>query len=395
MKRSVAVVLGSALVVGVALGAVAFTERGTSSAVAGRAASDLHVVWSGGTDGKDLSRVHLESGSVQGDPGHGFVLVEVPGQKPAFYSGPAGTGAFQLVSEPEPQSSEWVFRAADGSLVLVDPGRGIHGPRTIFTFLGKPLDPAHLGLIGARGTAIPVAWGAYKAGRPQHAAVVMVEYTGWRGWKLDGYIRGFSLPQGMPPQRALQRPLLGRDGHLYSIDVAGQRLVRLSARGSSKAQLPKFGCTSWPAPSGGIYRACPNSIVLDQADGSSVPLLRRHLPTFKGQVPYRGWYFVQSSPNGKWVLLEDAFGACGVATWAEFQPVGGGGPVAAFPDAVSSQALGWLPDNTALIAVQTTECDGAPAGGIYQVTPGNWVPSPSLVFPAETFDATTWGFGRR
>jgi hypothetical protein len=102
---------------------------------------------------------------------------------------------------------------------------------------------------------------------------------------------------------------------------------------------------------------------------------------------------VQPSPNRKWLLLEDAFGACGTATWAEFQPSSGGALVSAFQDAQSSQALGWLPDNTALVAVQTNECDGAPVGGIYQVTPGSWpAPLPQLVFPAETYDATTWGF---
>ncbi len=170
--------------------------------------------------------------------------------------------------------------------------------------------------------------------------------------------------------------------------------MRLSATGSPTVKYPHFGCTSWPAPDAGWYAACPNSIVLHKADGSAVTVMQRHLPGLNSARPLRGWYFVQASPNRKWLLLEDAFGACGTATWAEFQQ-GSGGPLSsAFPDAVSSQALGWLPDNTALIAVQTNECDGAPAGGIYQVTPGNWVLSPQLVFPAETQDATTWGFRR-
>ena len=146
MKRSVAVVVGSALAVGVALGAVAFSGSGTSSAVAGHPASDFHTLWSGGVAGvKGDPGVHLESGSLQGEPGHGYVLVEVPGEKPAFYAGAAGTGAFQLVSQPKsPHSSEWVFRAADGSLLLVNPGFGTFRT-TSFTFLGKPLDPANLG----------------------------------------------------------------------------------------------------------------------------------------------------------------------------------------------------------------------------------------------------------
>jgi len=175
----------------------------------------------------------------------------------------------------------------------------------------------------------------------------------------------------------------------------GRNARRQSARGSSKTKYPHFGCTSWPAPAGGSYAACPNLIVLHRADGSAVTVLRRHLP--KSATAYRGWYFVQPSPDGKWLLLEDALGACGTATWAEFQH-GNGGPVfSAFPDAVSSQALGWLPDNTAIVAAQTVECDGAPVGGIYQVTPAaNWAggPSAQLIFPAVTQDATTWGFGR-
>jgi hypothetical protein len=396
VKRSVAVVVGIALAVCVALGAVAFFEWGTSTAGAGQAASDLHVVWSGGTaDQKGLPGIHLESGSVQGDPGHGFVIVEVPGQKPAFYSAPAGTGAFQLATDPGKFSSTWVFRAADGSLLLVDPGRGM-AIGTIFTYLGKPLDPAKLGAIGSRGVAVPVAWGPYTHnGRFQTHAVALVEQLDRSpGWQLDGYVRGFSLPQGLPPQQALQRPLLGSDGHLYSIDAKGQRLVRMSATGSSTTKYPHFGCTSWPAPDGGSYAACPDSIVLHKADGSAVTLLRRHLPGLNSAHPERGWYFVQASPNRKWLLLEDAFGACGTATWAEFQQGNGGPLVSAFPDAESSQALGWLPDNTALVGVQTNECDGAPTGGIYQVTPGNWVLWPQLVFPTATQDATTWGFGR-
>lgn len=390
-----AVVLGSALAVGAALGAVAFCWSGTSSAVAGQFASDFPAVWSGGrADQKGLPGIHLESGSADGTPGRGYVLVEVPGQKPAFYSAPAGTGAFQFVTGGGKFSSTWVFRAADGSLLLVDPGHSLNGPGTSFTYLGKPLDPNKLGAIGSRGVAVPVAWGPYAHdGRYiQHAVVLVQRSDRWPYWRLDGYLRGFSLPQGLPPQQALQRPLLGADGHLYSIDAKGQRLVRLSATGSSKQTRLHWGCTSWPAPNGGKYAACPNSIVLRKADGSSVSVLRRHLPTYKGKVPLRGWYFVQASPNRKWLLLEDSFGACGIATWADFQQGNGGPLVSAFPDAMSSQALGWLPDNTALVAVQTSGCDGAPAGGIYQVTPGNWAPAPQLVLPAEAQEATTWGY---
>jgi hypothetical protein len=390
VKRSVAAVVGSALVAGAAMGAVAVSASNTPRADAGRVGSDLNVVssWSGQMYGQ---KVRLYSGSLQGDPGHGFVLVEPPGEKPAFFSAPAGSGAFRLSSV---SNNGWVFGSSRGALAVVGHGSPEAGAGPSFTFLGRRLVPAHLGRIGMKGVAVPVSYGAWQINKRRWAetAVVLVEQTdGAPGWKLDGYLPGFSLPGWKGGESELRQPLLGADGRLYRIDARGDRLVRTSDWRSSKALRFKFGCTTWPAPNGDAYRACQNSIVLHKAGGAAVTVFRRNQPKNRDA----GWDLVQRSPDGKWLLLEDAFGACGLATWADFLPSRGGQLESAFPEADSSQALGWLPDSTALVAVQTTGCDGSPVGGVYQVWPGNWTEAPQLIFAADALDATTWGFGAR
>jgi hypothetical protein len=155
-----------------------------------------------------------------------------------------------------------------------------------------------------------------------------------------------------------------------------------------------FGaCTTWPARDGGSYRACQNTIRLHTAHGATVTVLHRHLPKLSG----RSWLLVQPSPNGKWLLLQDAFGACGLVTWAYTLPSRGGSLRSAFPGAYTSEALGWLPDNTALVAAQSEGCEGNSTAGIYQVTPGDpsFQPPPLLVFAGYVFDATSWGFGSK
>jgi hypothetical protein len=362
MKRHVPVAVVSALLVGVGVGAFTLWATQTPRASAGATPSDLRVVWSWDSKPqKGTEPTRLESGSLQGDPGHGFVLVETAGKRPALFSAPAGTGAFHPVSN---YYGDWAFRAGDGSLALVT-SYDQPALAPTFTFL------------------------AWKGDHRTHTAVAFVEQLKyWPGWKLDGYLPGFSLPQGLPRERELQRPLLGADGHLYVIDSAKHRLVRQDVRGSSESPRPKWGCSTWPAPNGASYEACQNSVVRHDANGASATVFQRS----QLKDPFAAWNLVQQSPDGKWLLLEDSFGACGIATWADFLPSGGGQLQSAFADATSSQALGWLPDSTALVSVQTSDCAGAAAGGVYEVWPGNWTNAPELVFAGDVFEASTWGY---
>ena len=87
--------------------------------------------------------------------------------------------------------------------------------------------------------------------------------------------------------------------------------------------------------------ACPNAIRLQHA-GTATTLFRRDLAK---QTAEWAWNFVQPSPNGKWLLLEDTSDFCGNPTWADFLPAGGGSLQPAFPGPSVSEALGWLPDN--------------------------------------------------
>ena len=396
MKRLVASVgVGVLLVgVGIAVGALTLSRSDSSS----KTTSDLNVVsrWSGKAFGYDVT---LYSGSVQGDPGHGAVLVETSGHEPAFFSAPAGTGAFRLESHWD---TGWTFRAADGSLAVVGGASPATGAGPSFAFLGKALDPAHLGPIAKDGVAIPIAYGAYltKQDRYAKSAVVLVESDHGQ-WKLDGYLPGYWIPRRTVLGEHLQRPLVSPDGTPYLVDAQQKRLVRDTGwRGAVAPGDPvgtKFGhCATWELDHGYSYQACPNAITR-QVNGVTTTLFQRSLGK---QVSEWAWNFVQPSPDGKWLLVEDSAGFCGNPTWADFLPAGGGALQAAFPGALTSEALGWLPDNSALVAAQPQGCPG-PAGGIYQVYPPE--PSPpadpnlsggsQLVFAGPVVDATTWGFG--
>lgn len=380
----------SALIAGIAIGAVVISASEAPGAAAGPVRSDLNVAstWSGRATG-----LKLISGSLRGDSGRGFVLLQGRSRQPVFFSTPEGAGALTLISA-SPYAG-WVFRSQDGSLAVVDwIGEGPDNTPS-FTFLGRPLDSAHLGSIGARGVAVPIAYGPWAGNKVRHrseTAVMLVGQTsGYPGWKLFGYLPGFSLPQGMPREHALQRPLLGPDGRLYSIDPMSERLIRGRAwRNPVESYMPKFGCTTWPAAGGASYRACANSIVRSGSGGDAVTVLHRHVQ----DAPYRSWSLVTPSPDGKWLLLEDKEGACGVATWAYFLRSSGGRLVEALPQAFASEALGWLPDSTALVAGQTQGCAGSPPAGIYRVSPGSSRAATQLVVAANAEDATGWGFGR-
>lgn len=405
VKRPVAVAVGCALLAGVAFGAAVVSASEAPSAARAHAATEFQVVsrWSGPPFQGARNPVRLLSGSLQNDPGRGFVLVQTVGMRPGFFATPEKTGALRLVSG---SGSPWVLRAANGSLVLAYAGAPSMGVPPTFDFLGPRLDPDKLGPIGARGVAVAYAYGPYtRHGEQEHNDVVLVERTEGRrgpGWKIYGYLAGYTLPrvaaeaklvrQLLGTTQELRQPLLGPNGRLYTIDAKKQRLVPGTWRGAARGF--KFGsCTTWPARSGASYLACPNSIVLRKGRGPATTLLRRNLGKLGSLA--RSWIFVQPSPNGKWLLTQDAFGACGLATWAYFLPARGGSLVSAFPGSYTSEALGWLPDNTALVAAQSLGCEGPQTNGIYQVWPGNPVfePAPQLVFQGSVFDATTWGFG--
>ena len=396
MKRPVVVAVVSAVLVGIGVGFLMASASETPSASAG-STPDLQVVsrWSGHPYG---SQVTLLSGSLRADPGRGFALVQTRGLKPVFFSTPEGAGALRLESS---SGSGWVLRSSNGARVLVSPGFREPGILPSFTYLGRRLNPDKLGPIGPRGIAVAFGYGRYnKNGLQAENDVVLVEQTKkWPDWKLYGYLPGFTLPRVVAKAKVqqevlgttqeLKQPLLGPDGKLYSIDPKLEQLVPASAWRSVPRKFNFGDCTTWPARNGGSYRACPKTIRLRTANGATRTVFHRHL-AFGG----RSWVFAQPSPNGKWLLLQDAYGACGIATWSYFVPTRGGGPLwSAFAGAYTSEALGWLPDNTALIAAQSETCEGNQTNGIYQVTPSDpTYPQSQLVFAGDVFDATTWGF---
>lgn len=380
----------SALIAGVAIGAALLSAAAAPGAAAGRVRSDMTVVstWKGALPGMQLT-----SGSLRGDSGRGYIVLQRRDMGPVVFSTPEGAGALRLVSW---FGDGWTFESQDGSLAIVSfTGEGPSSDPA-FTFLGRPLDPASLGAIGTRGVAIPVAYGPWVKGtkpgmqRRSQTAVALVAQTP-DGWKPLGYLPGYSVPRGMSRLDALHRPLLGPDGRLYSISPQAGRLVSLMRvwRNPPAPLHPKFGCSNWPATGRGTYRACPNSIVRSAADGGAVTLLHRHVQN--GLAAYTDWGLVSPSPDGKWLLLEDQMSSCGTATWADFLPARGGKLARALPQASASEALGWLPDSSALVAGQTQGCAGSPPAGVYQVWPGS-LRVPQLVFAATSEDATTWGF---
>jgi hypothetical protein len=400
VKRSVTVAVASAVLVGVGVGFLLATASETPSAAAG-SIPDLQVVssWSGDVAGK---QVRLVTGSLQADPGRGFALVQTGNQKPGFFTTPEGAGALRIASS---SSGEWELRSSNGALAVADMGWA-SASNPSFTFLGRPLDPANLGPIAPRGVAVAYEYGPwrYKQGRRAHNDVVLVEHTkDWPGWKLYGYLPGFTLPRPVADAKVhhpvlgtteeLKQPLLGPDGRLYSIDTKKERLVPANGWRSATRTFNFGDCTTWPAANGGSYRACPNSISLRTAHGGAHPVFHGHLG--KKSLGGTSWVFVQPSPNRKWLLLQDVTGACGGPTWAYFLPTKGGPLWQAFPGNYFSEALGWLPDNSALVAAQSQGCEGNPTSGIYQITPSNpTFPNEQLVFPGYVFDATTWGFAR-
>jgi hypothetical protein len=395
IKRPVAAAVGCALLAVIAVGAAV--------AFGGRTAPASNVVsrWSGGG-----SRV--VSGSLRNDPERGFVRLSL-GRKTFLFTTPEGAGALRLISHT---SYLWTLRASNGALALLSPGLSadIKIPPS-FQYLGPRLDPAKLGTIGPRGVAVLVD---LPGGKIDRRAVVLVEQTPGahgsfgNGWKVDGYLPGFTTPREAALEkahfpgplaetaRALQEPLLGPGGKTYSIDAKAGRLVQISRPPAETFQGAKLGgCTTWPGANGASYKACSRGITLRPAHGAATTILRED-PRDQETIYNTAWTFLQPSPNGKWLLLEDSTEACSFAWWVEFMSVRGGSFSELFPGSnMSSFALGWLPDNTALVEGAPATCGGGGPAGIYQARPGA-AGSPQarqLVFP-DWGEATTWGFGR-
>jgi len=377
--------VAGAIGVGVAVGVGLSTQRSHQPLV-------IASTWNSSASG---TRVSLLTGSFRTDPQRGFALLQVGRMSPELYTTPAGAGALRLVSASE---NGWILRSDHGGLALIDNlGAGVGDTIPSFAYLGRRLDPRHLPTIAASGIAVPIRYGAPNSDhQPRYRAVLLVgralDQRGNMSWKLDGYLAGFSLPNRAPRTRELERPLLGPDGHMYRIDAAAARLVDVSRgkRAVSPLYLSPYqrGCTIWPASNGGHYVACPGSVSLRPRLGKTSTLLRRTAPP-KGMWP--GWGLVAPSPDGRWLLLEDAETSCGTATWADFLPASGGNLVPAMPDAQTTEALGWLSDSTALIAVQAYGCAGGPPDGIYRVWPGLTSTQHELVVSAAASDATLWG----
>ncbi len=397
IKRPVAAAVGCVVIAGIAVGA--------ALAFGGRTAPASNVVsrWSG-------SGYRLLFGSLRHDPGRGFVRLSL-GTKSFRFTTPEGAGALRLIAHA---NNSWEFRASNGALALLSPG--VSGDIRIppsFKYLGRQLDPAKLGTIGPRGVAVRVDVPGRKK---DWSAVVLVEQTPGRhggfdnGWKVDGYLRGFTTPREAALEKshfrgqlretthALQEPLLGPDGKRYSIDAGAGRLVPVAKAPAETFERFKLGgCTAWPGANGASYRACTRAITLRTAQGAVTTILRRD-PRDQLDIYNTAWTFLQPSPDGRWLLLEDTIEACSVATWVEFMPAHGGSFSEIFPgSSMSSQALGWLPDNTALVEGEPAACGGGGPAGIYQARPGTAGSPPALqlVFPNDWGVATTtWGFGR-
>lgn len=180
----------------------------------------------------------------------------------------------------------------------------------------------------------------------------------------------------------------------------GQRLVRVGGGTPATTLEPyKLGdCTIWPGSGGASYRACGISITVRRAHRPAATLFRLPAEARFTIDAETVWTFLQPSPNGRLLLLEEANETCSLYTKADFLPAHGGGTLAlVFPGSPNdSEALGWLPDNTALVAGQPEVCGGSGPAGIYQVRPGT-ADSPStyqLVLATSGAQATTWGFGR-
>jgi hypothetical protein len=394
IKRSVAAAVGCVLLAGIGIGAVMVRDARVSR-------FDVVSRWSSGG-------ARIESGSLGTDPERGFVRWTPGRRKSLLFTTPEGAGALRLISHSSYRSK---FRSSSGALVLFSPefNSGFEDRPPSFQFLGRQLDPAKLGRIGPRGVAVVVD---LSAGKKLSTAVVLVEQTPGRhgsfgnGWKVDGYLPGFSTPSVAAWQkspvgswretvRQLQQPLVGPDGRSYAIDAKDGRLVRIGS--TPRATLWRYklgGCTTWPGAHGASYRACTRAITLHKAHEAPVTILRRD-PRDQLDIYNTAWTFLQPSPDGRWLLLEGVTEACSVASWAEFMPARGGPFSLVFPGSGrSSEALGWLPDNTALVQGQPQVCGGSGTEGIYQVRPGP-AGSPlarQLVFPtALAADETAWG----
>jgi hypothetical protein len=365
-----------------------------------RAAHGTLVVsstWSRRTAGVDFN---VTAGALAGDRRRGFVLFEVSGRPPELFTTPEGAGALRLTSAT---SSEWILRSRSGALAVVENERsGIDDPSLTYTYFGKPLNPHALGAIDARGIAVPLRYGppAGKEQLPRYKAVLLVGRTGDAAgpgtWTVEGYLPGFALPRAAGRTHELERPLLGPDHRLYTIDARSRRLVDAGAGGREAVWAPGYqaGCSTWPSRQGATIAACPGFVVLHRTDGTATTLLRR-TPAPRDMSP--GWGLVSTSADGRWLLLEDETQSCGTATSAYLLPAAGGYLVPAVRDVGDSQALGWLRSelDTALIMVQGDGCDGRPPSGIYAVRPYLDAATESAVTErvllGRVHDATTWG----
>lgn len=350
---------------------------------------------------KDGMRLHLVSGALASDPRRGFVLFQGadtsldqnPSHKtprfvqiePRFFTAPDRSGPLHIVA---PSRWDWVLDSPACSRAVLELHNSFARPS--FFFLGRRLDPAHLPKIARRGVAVPVVYG------PKKSKAVLLVGRGTRfggSWHLYGYLPGFSLSTPSTISETLRRPLVGPDRGLFRVDPGGRRLVRIGAATPARVlrwKMPRR-CSSWAANADGHYVACDDSIRFVAADGSRTTLLRQDVHK---QVATR-WTFVAPSPDRRTLLLEQDQYACGTSRIAYFLPTGGGDldPVAgrlAGTGALQSEPLGWLQDNTALVAVQDdNECEGTLTSGIYRVWPdANFG---ELVVATSSEDATLWG----
>jgi hypothetical protein len=305
---------------------------------------------------------------------------------PVLLTTPEPVGALRVV---EHSRSQFVLRSARGWLFSLEFEGNLDVP-TLYP-LGPRLDPAHLPALAPRGFAVPVTYGRGQERR----AVLLVGSSDVVAPTLYGYLDGYALPEPASELGRLERPLLGPDHALYRIDVDGRRLVRVAAplpgRRAWVPTFPQTGCSSWPA-SRARYVACPGSITRVTRGGSRSVVFRNRTCDALCRTQ-SDWGPVLPSPDGRTLLAEERFFTCGSVFWTYFIPRQGGVRtlVMSSPDLGSSEAIGWLNGNEAVVATDGLDDCDPNQSAIYVVDRRRRNP-PDLIVRANGHDATAWGF---